>query len=137
MQCYAWLKIHVFYFRDMRCMCKLTNKVLVFGRVGWRKLGRRFLLSPVTLCSGGGTLSGLVRQYASTWDCGSGLGGGGGLLLHWSWSADRIKVVVLGFPRAKTKICLTHALNDLAEVSSSGRLHRRTPVDTSCLEIAG
>jgi hypothetical protein len=30
-----------------------------------------------------------------------------------------------------------HAFIDLAEVSSFGRLRRRTPLNTSCLEIAG
>jgi hypothetical protein len=34
-------------------------------------------------------------------------------------------------------ICLTHVLNDLAGVSSSGRLHRRTLLGTLCLKIAG
>jgi hypothetical protein len=35
-----------------------------------------------------------VRQHEVTWDCGPGHGGGS-LLLHQSWSANLIKVVVL------------------------------------------
>jgi hypothetical protein len=34
-------------------------------------------------------------------------------------------------------IRLTHVLNDLAGVSSSGRLRRQTSLGTSCLKIAG
>ena len=38
--------------------------------------------------------------------------------------------------RARKKICLTFVLFDLAGVSGSGRLRRRTPMGV-CLEIAG
>jgi hypothetical protein len=37
---------------------------------------------------------------------------------------------------AKTKICRLSAPIDLARVSCSGRLHRQTPLDDSCLDIA-
>ena len=45
-------------------------------------------------------------------------------------------VVVLGFLRAKMKICWMRALVDLAGVVSSGMLRRLTPLGASCLEIA-
>jgi hypothetical protein len=56
-----------------------------------------------------------VQQHEVTWDSGP-RHGGGGLLLHRSWSADRIKVVVLGFLSCEDKDLLDI---DLARVLSS------------------